>query len=234
MSIWFLANADGEPSRHDGRQMTWGANVGIPLGPNGFLNVTGEVRDRNRTNRAGYDLRPNYNRPTAAFDAREITFDRLQFRFGDPDTEDYNLFVNAGADIGGSFELYAFGSYGHRDTVSAANWRQQNAAANRDFSTLAPNVTPNAANFVPLTPDGFLPLIVSDLDDFAATVGLKWDTAGWQTDLSYGRGQNDFDYQVRQTLNTSYGPGSQHDFDAAHRLIPRVRCARLATMATLG
>jgi len=212
---YFLANVDGDREARDGRQVTIGANVGIPMGPNGFFNFTAEYRDRNRTNRAGFDLRPNYNRPNPpAFDPREITFNRLQFRFGDPDTRDYNLFANAEMDLGGSFELYAFSSYGHRDTVSAANWRQGGSVQNRDFSAIAPNATPNAANFVPLTPDGFLPLIDSDLDDFAGTVGLRWEMIGWKTDLSYGHGQNSFDYTVRDTLNTSFGPQSQRVFDA--------------------
>ncbi len=211
---YFLANSDGEATRHDGRQLTVGANVGIPLGPNGFLNVTGEYRDRDRVNRAGFDLRPNYNRPAPpAFDSREVSFNRLQFRFGDPDSRDVNIFANGGMDFG-NVELYAFGSYGHRDTVSAANWRQQSAAANRDFSVLAPGQTPTAANFVPLTPDGFLPLIASDLDDLAVTIGLRGHIMGWKTDVSYGHGQNSFDYEVRDSLNTSFGPQSQHRFNA--------------------
>ncbi|HEX8241089.1 MAG TPA: TonB-dependent receptor [Allosphingosinicella sp.] len=212
---YFLANSNGDRDADDGRQVTMGVNVGIPMGPNGYFNVTGEFRDRNRTNRAGFDLRPNYNRPAPpAFDAREISFNRLQFRFGDPDTVDYNLLINSGLELGGDWELYAFGTYGHRDTVSAANWRQQSAAANRDFSVLLPNQTPNAANFVALTSDGFLPLIDTDLDDMAGTIGLRTSFGGWKTDLSLGHGQNRFDYTVRDTLNTSFGPQSQRVFDA--------------------
>jgi iron complex outermembrane receptor protein len=212
---YFLANSNGDRDADDGRQVTMGVNIGVPMGPNGYFNVTGEFRDRNRTNRAGFDLRPNYNRPAPpAFDTREIGFNRLQFRFGDPDTVDYNLFVNAGMELGGDWELYGFGSYGHRDTVSAANWRQQSAAANRDFSVLAPNQAPNAANFVALTADGFLPLIDTDLDDMAGTIGLRTSFAGWKADLSVGHGQNSFDYIVRDTLNTSFGPQSQRVFDA--------------------
>jgi iron complex outermembrane receptor protein len=212
---YLLANVDGDRDADDGRQLTIGANIGIPMGPNGYLNVTGEFRDRNRTNRAGFDLRPNYNRPAPpAFDPREISFNRLQFRFGDPDTVDYNLFFNAGMELGGDWELYGFGSYGHRDTVSAANWRQGGAVQNRDFSALAPNQTPNAANFVPLTPDGFLPLIDTDLDDMAGTIGLRTRFGGWKADLSIGHGENRFDYIVRDTLNTSFGPQSQRVFDA--------------------
>ncbi|HEX8262013.1 MAG TPA: TonB-dependent receptor, partial [Allosphingosinicella sp.] len=212
---YLLANSDGDREAHDGRQLTVGANIGIPMGPNGYFNVTGEFRDRDRTNRAGFDLRPNYNRPAPpAFDAREVGFNRLQFRFGDPDSVDYNFFVNAGLELGGDWEMYGFGSYGHRDTVSAANYRQAGAVQNRDFSALAPNQSPNAANFVSLTPDGFLPLIDTDLDDWAGTIGLRTDFGGWKADLSYGHGQNSFDYTVRNSLNTSFGPQSQRVFDA--------------------
>ncbi|HWH18096.1 MAG TPA: TonB-dependent receptor, partial [Allosphingosinicella sp.] len=211
---YLLANTDGEREARDGRQFTVGANLGIPMGPNGYFNVTGELRDRDRTNRAGFDLRPNYNRPTAAFDPREVSFNRLQFRFGDPDSRDYNLFINSGLEVAPGWEFYTFGSYGHRDTLSAANWRQQSAAANRNFAVLAPNQTPNAANFVPLTEHGFLPLIDSDLDDHAVTVGLRGEVSGWNMDLSGGTGHNSFDYTVRDSLNTSFGPQSQSVFDA--------------------
>jgi iron complex outermembrane receptor protein len=207
------ATANGERHAHDGATYTIGANIGLPVGP-GFINLTAEYRDRNPTNRAGYDLRPNYNRPTAAFDPREVSFDRLEFRYGDADTRDINLFVNAGMPLGGDWELYGFGSYGHRDGLSAANYRQQNAAANRDYSTISPATTPTAANFVPLTPDGFLPYIDTNLEDYAGTFGARGDLGGWHTDLSLGFGHDSFDYTVRNSLNTSFGTASQHVFDA--------------------
>ncbi len=65
-----------------------------------------------------------------------------------------------------------------------------------------------------LTPIGFLPLIETNLDDYAGTIGVRGDVAGWKADFSAGRGHNSFDYQVHDTLNTSFGPQSQSDFDA--------------------
>jgi iron complex outermembrane receptor protein len=209
------ANASGERRARDGQIYTLAGNIGLPLGPNGFVNLTAEYRDRNPTNRAGFDLRPNYNRPAPpAFDARDLTFDRLEFRYGDARTEDINLFLNSGLEVGGGWELYAFASYGHRDGLSAANYRNQNAAANRDFGALAPNQTPNAANFVPLTPDGFLPYIDTELEDYAATAGIRGEVGGWNADFSIGYGHNSFDYMVRNSLNTSFGTASQTEFDA--------------------
>lgn len=217
-SRYFLANTDGERKARDGATLTTGVNIGLPLGPNGFVNLTGEYHHRNLTNRQGFDLRPNFTlgvtNATTVFDPREITMNRLNFRFGDPKSRDYNLFLNAGYDIG-DWELYAFGSYGHRRAISAANWRQfNNTSVNRDWSTLAPNEAPTNLNFVPLTDEGFLPLIGTVLKDYAGTIGIRGEIGGWKTDLSAGRGHDSFDYDVHDTLNTSFGPDSQSDFDA--------------------
>lgn len=210
----FLVNTSGERKARDGEVTTITGNMGLPIGQ-GFINLTAEYRDRNATNRAAYDIRPNYIRPTSTtFDPRELTFDRLNFQFGDAETEDYNFFVNSGVPLGADFELYAFGSYGKRDGLSAANYRNANAVANRDFSVLLPSDSLTNANFVGLTPDGFLPLIATDLKDWAATAGVKGELSGWQTDLSLGYGHNQFFYTVRDSLNTSFGPDSQNTFDA--------------------
>jgi iron complex outermembrane receptor protein len=211
---YFLADLSGDRKARDGAVTTIAANVGLPIGA-GFINITGEFRDRDDTNRAAYDLRPNYIRPTSTtFDPRELTFDRLNFKFGDAETEDLNLFINAGMPVGEDFEFYAYGSYGRRHGLSAANYRSANAAANRDFSVLQPGQSANDANFVALTPDGFLPLIDTDLKDWAGTIGLKGELSGWKTDLSLGYGHNDFFYTVKDSLNTSFGPQSQRTFDA--------------------
>ncbi len=208
-----LANTvSGEKHRNDGDVWTLGANIGVPIGP-GFINVTGEYRDRDNTNRAGADLRPNYNRPTAAFDPREAAFNRYSFQFGDPKTEDWNLFVNSGMPIG-DFELYAFGSYSRRDGLSAANYRQNSVGNNRDFSVLLPSTTPNTANFVPLRPDGFLPFIGTKLTDYSIAGGVRGEVGGWNSDLSLVYGHNQFDYRTEQSLNVSYGPSSPTSFDS--------------------
>ena len=216
---YFLANTDGELSVQDGAQLTSGVNVGLPIGPNGFVNVSGEYHWRQDVNRAGYDLRPNYtlgvNAATTVFDPREVGFTRRQFKFGDPKSREYNLILNSGLEVSPGWNLYAFGTYGHRNATSAANCRQyNNTTVNRDWSALSPNTAPTNANFVPLTPNGFLPLIGTKLRDYAGTIGIRGDVSGWNVDLSAGLGHNKFDYQVHDTVNTSFGPQSQSDFDA--------------------
>jgi iron complex outermembrane receptor protein len=67
---------------------------------------------------------------------------------------------------------------------------------------------------VPLTPEGYLPLIGTVLKDYAASIGVRGELGGWKTDLSAGRGHNSFDYDVHNTVNASFGPQGPRDFDA--------------------
>ncbi|MDP3673994.1 MAG: TonB-dependent receptor [Novosphingobium sp.] len=213
-SRYFLANTAGELKIRDGETYTVASNVGLPIfGEGGYLNLTAEYRHRSRTNRTGFDLRPNYVRPSGTtFDARELTFDRREFRFGDPKEDDFTLFLNSAIPLGEVFELYTFASFNQRDSVSAANYRQQSNPNNVDFSRLAPNQAPPAVNRPVLTPDGFLPLIKTDLTDYAYTAGLRGEVMGWRADLSVGIGSNQFDYQVQDTVNASLAV--QGSFDA--------------------
>ena len=203
-----------DAKRRDGDTWTLGVNVGVPIGP-GFINVTAEYRDRDFVNRAGYDTRPNYIRPAAGFDPRELGFNRLNFLLGDPKTEDYNLVLNAGLPFGDSgFQAYAFGTYSHRDGLSAANFRQQSNAANRDFSVLPAGVAPANGNFVAIYPDGFLPFISSDYDDYSIAGGVKGDAGPWSVDLSGVYGHNEIDYRTLNSINTSFGSAGPRNVDA--------------------
>ena len=211
---YLAGNYSGKDAqRRDGDTWTLGMNLGVPIGE-GFVNVTAEYRDRDTVNRAGYDTRPNYNRPTAAFDLRELSFDRLNFQVGDPKTEDYNVVLNAGMPLGGGFEAYSFGTYSHRSGLSAANFRQQSNAANRDYSTITAATTPTAANFVAIYPDGFLPLISSDYEDYSLAGGIKGDVGPWSLDLSGVYGHNQIDYRTLNSINTSFGPNGPRNVDA--------------------
>ncbi|MBW8784343.1 MAG: TonB-dependent receptor [Novosphingobium sp.] len=215
---YFLANVNGERHVHDGKTYSIAGNVGLPFFGNqdGFINLTMEYRHRGYTNRQGFDLRPNYFRPSAAtpFDPRELTFNRLEYRYGDPIADDYILFLNSGVPIGDSLEFFASASFDQRDSLSAANFRQQSSANNRDWSVLAPDVAASSANFVPLTPDGFLPFIKSNLTDYAFTFGLRTTAGVWHAETSFNYGHNAFDYAVQNSLNTSFGPASPRTFDA--------------------
>ncbi len=200
----------GEPERRasDGTTVTVAATAGVAVGESGYLNVTGEFRDRDATNRAGYDPRRQFPLIGGLSDPREFSFSRLNHRYGDAQTTDYNLFVNAGVDLGTDFELYAFGSYGRRSGESAGFYRRANDARNRDFAA-------SATTFVPFYPQGFLPLITSEIEDYSIAAGVRGSISGWNLDVSGVYGHNAFDFGVDNSFNTSFGGLlSQRTFDA--------------------
>jgi iron complex outermembrane receptor protein len=92
----------GSTYEDDGDTAIASLNAGFPIG-DGFINLTGEYRDREATNRAGPDPRQQYNfteqvlgQPQLSAsdcaggcteDPRESSFNRLSHRYGDPDSE---------------------------------------------------------------------------------------------------------------------------------------------------
>lgn len=183
---------------NDGNVLTLSSNFGLPLGPEGFANVTVEYRDRDDTNRTGYDRRTQYNIVGGVRDPREQTFDRRSHRYGDAKTEDVSVFVNMGIPLDDRVSAYAFGSYGERDGESAGFYR----------------IPSDARNVVAIYPDGFLPLITTKSKDYSITGGLKGDFGSWNWDLSMQFGQNKVDYTIINTLNASLGAASPTEFDA--------------------
>ena len=181
----------------DGGVLTLSGNIGLPLFKAGFLNVTGEYRDRDPTNRTGYDPRRQFG-ATGAFDAREFSFDRLSHRYGDAATKDYTLFVNAGVPVGDAFSVYLFGSYGDRNGNSAGFYRLSN----------------DARNVLSIYPDGFLPQINTKLQDYSVTGGVKGKLEAINIDLSVAYAHNNFDFHIGNTLNASLGAASPREFDA--------------------
>jgi iron complex outermembrane recepter protein len=184
--------------RKDGRTITMAGVMAVPLFRDGYFNIAGEVQGREDTNRTGADPRRQYNLIAGALDPRELTFDRFSHRYGDPETFDAKLFINAAAPLGGSAEVYSFGSYNDRQGESAGFYRPAN----------------DARNFPAIYPNGFLPLITTDTDDLSATVGVRGEMAGWRWDLSGQQGLDRVDFRIKNSLNRSFGAASPRQFDS--------------------
>ena len=186
--------------RHDGETLTIAGVIGIPIAEEGSLKIAAEFQDRNDTNRTGADPRRQYNLIAGALDPRELTFDRFSHRYGDPEVRDTKLFINfeLPVNVGGETEVYAFGSYNDRQGESAGFYRLAN----------------DARNVPAIYPDGFLPLITTDTDDHAVTVGVRGDLSGWNWDLSGQYGRDRVDFRIENSLNRSFGAASQTEFDS--------------------
>ncbi len=185
-----------EQGAHDGRVLQGGANYGHTFSSNGFVNVGGEARHRGYTNRSGLDYRQQY----FTGDARNTLAPSQTLRLGDAITTDLSLFANAGNTYANGVEVYAFGGLSRRDGSSAANWRLPNG-----------NNTIRAAGF---WPNGFLPLINSNIVDGSGSAGVRGNALGFHYDLGTVYGRNSFQFNTDSTDNASMGLASPKDFYA--------------------
>ena len=184
----------GHTAEGDGQVLNLAANAGSVFGQSNYFHFGLEYRDRGVTNRAGVDPRPQY----FAGDPRNSQPQRVTLRLGDAKTEDILGMLNTSYTTKGGTELYAFGGVSTRDGNSAANWR-----------------LPNGNNTVrALWPDGFLPLINTEIWDASGAVGAKGTVGGWNWDVSTVFGGNSLHYTVNNSNNASMGTASPTDFDA--------------------
>ncbi|MEP6494726.1 MAG: TonB-dependent receptor [bacterium] len=183
-----------EHSAHDGAVLMSSLNYGWTVGQNGYLQIGGEVRDRAGTNRTLPDTRPQY----FAGDPRNNTPSAIDTWQGDSYNHDTQVFLNGGQTFSNGVELYGFGGYGHRRGASGGMWRRPN-----DDRTVRS-----------LYPDGFLPLIKSNIDDGSFSVGLKGAAQGWKWDLGTVYGRNSFSFGIDNSENVSIGNSSKTSFDA--------------------
>jgi len=196
-----ISSSYGEYSEGDGETINVDLNSGFALGDSGYVNVTLNYRDRAKSNRAGLQGDCVYggcsdsdgNGIAEVGDPREITFDRSQFRIGDADSEQVALVLNGAMDVGAG-EAYGFVTYSTRESQSGAFFRNPSSGYSAALS--------DGNNVIP---DGFVPLINSQIDDLSANLGYRTEFSnGWQMDLSYTNGINKIDYNTSNSVNYSY------------------------------
>lgn len=184
-------NRGGRRDLTDGATVTVAGWQGFALGDDGFLTVSAEYRDREHTNRSDIDPR--------------ATPERVRARFGDPDTEDLAVYANFGKPLDGVWEAYGWAGYLTRQGSSAAGVRlPTDNAQNPDY--------PGVGR---IYPDGYLPLIETETEDFTVAGGLRGVLGGFDVDVNLGYGSNRLDYAVANTINPSLGPTSPTYFPNA-------------------
>jgi len=195
-STW---TAPASRKRTDGQTATVSLWKGLALGEDGYLTIAAEYKDQHRTERSGYDMRQQYPRlANGSFDPRELTINRFNAWYGEPEMEQATLFANAGSNLGGGVKLYGWASYQNREARSGGFFRPAQ----------------DARNIISIYPDGFLPIIAPTVDDFSALGGVTWTQGSWDMDASLGYGKNKMKYDIQNTLNRSIGPSSKREFYA--------------------
>lgn len=184
--------------RTDGQTTTVSAWKGLPLGETGYITIAAEYKDQNHTERSGYDMRQLYAKVNGAYDPRELTINRFDAWYGDPEMQQKTVFVNVGNNLSGDVKVYGWSSYQLRDARSAGYFRMPQ----------------DSRNVQSIYPDGFLPIIAPTVEDFSAAAGMTWSLGDWDMDTSLVYGQNGMNYDIQNTLNASIGPTSKTSFDA--------------------
>ena len=165
----------GQTYEGDGRVLHGGANTGFKIGDGGFINLTGEYRDRGETNRAGPDL-------------LRVDPPRVTQRLGDADAKDAYLWLNGELPFGKG-ELYWFGGISKREGDSSGFFRS--AGDNRTVPDLYPS--------------GFLPNIITTVEDGSLAVGWRMLLGNdWDMDLSVNHGKSQFGFEERNSVNVSW------------------------------
>jgi iron complex outermembrane recepter protein len=189
-----LASTVGQTAEGDGRTLQFGGSHSLALGRTGYFTVSGELRLRDSTNRAKPDPRPQY----FPGDPRNTEAPRVRHWLGDSKTVDYGAFFNAAKPLSAGAQLYAFGGTTARAGQAAGQWRRPL----QDQVVRA------------IHPNGFLPYIVSDIQDYSLGAGVKGELGGWSYDLSSLYGGNSFEFSVEHSNNASMGTASPTTFRA--------------------
>ncbi|MCL1633984.1 TonB-dependent receptor [Luteimonas sp. SX5] len=176
----------GETYEGDGRVLHGSVNTGFALGDGGFINLTGEYRDRGETNRAGKAT----TNALGWYDQAEFDAGRrdVKLHLGDADAKDAYLWMNGELPIGPG-ALYWFGGLSKREGESFGFYRG-----------------PHDNRTIPdLYPDGFLPKIVTTVEDASLAVGYRADLGeNWEWDVSINHGRNKFSFEEHNTANVSW------------------------------
>ena len=214
----------------DGELVKASANYGFSVGDDGFVNVTGMVRDRQRTNRAdgnqliifdqsdegNFFAYPPEDSPENPSEARRIDnqiLDRrglersdFNFRAGQSAIQQRAVFLNSEVGLGSGATLYAFGGLSYKNGIGAPFRRLPTSLSAMPFRASTQDTT--------LFKNGFQPEMNSDIVDQSVTVGVEGAIGGWQWDLSNSFGRNRLDYQMDNTVNASLLQASPTSVDA--------------------
>ena len=213
----------------DGFQTTLQGNVGLPLGENGFLSISGEYQNSDFTERAAQYCEswfcldtssPQYN-PAASYNTflNDPTFmagiasasvegDVVQ-PWGQPNTETARLFYNSGITLNNGVELYSFGNYSQYEGDGSFFYRYPGNGTIEDLR----NEDGSIYNPLEKFPGGFTPRFNGEITDYSFLAGVRGefgDTGSYDVSVRYG--YNEIEYTLENTINPSLGAASPTSF----------------------
>ncbi|MBU3020349.1 TonB-dependent siderophore receptor [Aestuariibacter sp. A3R04] len=188
----------------DGTAYRAGAQAGWHLDNRGYLTLSAEYYDADRTARSRQ--RPD---AIAYQDAHpEITLRNPVQDWGQPERQAVRFAFNSQYDISDTSAIYFYGTYNDGEGLSDFNWRNpesgvfNQSTAYPDFDLLA------------IYPAGFSPQFGQEDTDYSLYAGVKGGIGDISWDLSASAGGNEIDYFLSNTINASLGSTSPTAFYA--------------------
>lgn len=183
---------------HDGKTMNvnggWGLNVG-----RGSVGLFAEMLDREPTNRAWadpYDISgtglPDSVDMNGQVVVKRNPVPQPNHHWGDGLERDVLTMADLRVPLNpdGTQQLYGFGGY---------SFRRGNGNGYRRYAD-------SGRNWPSIYSLGYLPEFHPDVRDFSFTGGYVAEAGDWKVDVGGSYGHNDFEYNLRNTLNVSLGP----------------------------
>lgn len=184
-------------TKRNGETFQLNANVGAPLGSEGFINLGFDLKNQDATTRAGAVSGNIYSQVNGQNDPREENTHRNLNKLGLPSVEQFNVSVNTELPLSDVATLYSYTTAGWRDASTGASYRR-----------------PNSRSGIPeIFPNGTTPNVILSETDVQSVWGVKGDDfLGWSWDLSSSYGKNSQNHSTKNNLNPSLGPLSPTSF----------------------
>lgn len=220
----------GEFFEGDGAQTTIQGNIGLPLGDNGFISLSGEYFDTESTVRAEQYCQswfcvdpslPDYN-PDASYTAftEDPTFqagvplantldgDVVQ-PWGQPEADALRFFVNSGYAIDADTEAYGFANYSESSSAGGFFYRYPGNGTIENLRQADGSIYSPLEKF----PGGFTPRFEGDVTDYSIVGGIRgtFDN-GLNYDFSGRTAESKIEYTLSNTINPSLGAASPTSF----------------------
>ena len=197
--------------------LTLAANIGLPLTDDGFINLSFEYADRPELSRGNQHASAADGYKGWDENASDQDVDEWQtaMNWGRPISSGFRSVWNAGLKINDNVDAYAFGNYA--DTFGEYSFFLRAAGKSGALTDIPLDpADPSKGNFSwgDTYPLGFTPRLEGHNDDISSVLGIKGSSDwGVDYDFSASYGSNYMHYNLRNSLNLSWGPYSPHNFD---------------------
>lgn len=198
----------GLNSAGDGFTVYTGVNAGFDIGNAGFINITGEYRQREATNRAG-NYTGNVYSQDSELDKQLISDNKFYENLGYGDERIMEIGNSATQNLG--FQFNAEIPISSRAVFYSQGGRSFREGRSHGFYRLPSSKEKVVSE---IYPNGFSPEIISGIQDQTITLGLKTKTKGWNMDISNTSSSNSVSFSVANSNNASLGINSPSVFSS--------------------